>query len=82
MAKKPYGTFECPTCGEMTYIGCRHIQFVHNRPGMSMSEHAVALGKLGGSAKSDAKTKAARLNAKKGGWPKGRKRTPKKKAGE
>ena len=32
---------------------------------------AVALGKLGGRAKSDAKTKAARLNAKKGGRPKG-----------
>jgi hypothetical protein len=39
--------------------------------------HAVALGKLGGSAKSPAKTEAARKNAKKGGWPKGRKRTPK-----
>lgn len=35
---------------------------------------AVALGKLGGRAKSDAKTKAAQKNAKKGGWPKGRKR--------
>ena len=39
---------------------------------------AVALGKLGGRAKSDAKTKAARLNAKKGGWPKGKKRGPRK----
>lgn len=38
--------------------------------------HAVALGKLGGRARSDAKTKAARKNAKKGGWPKGRKRKP------
>ena len=37
---------------------------------------AVALGKLGGRAKSDAKTKAARENAKKGGWPKGKKRGP------
>lgn len=35
---------------------------------------AVALGRLGGSATSKSKTKAARLNAKKGGWPKGRKR--------
>jgi len=35
---------------------------------------AVALGRLGGAAKSKAKTMAARENAKKGGWPKGRKR--------
>jgi len=41
-----------------------------------MAKHpaAVALGRLGGQAKSAAKTKAARANAKKGGWPKGRKR--------
>lgn len=39
---------------------------------------AVALGKLGGRATSEAKTKAARENAKKGGWPKGRKRGPRK----
>jgi hypothetical protein len=42
--------------------------------------HAQALGKLGGSVSSDAKTAAARLNAKKGGWPKGKPRgtrTPK-----
>ena len=37
---------------------------------------AVALGKLGGRAKSEAKTRAARENAKKGGWPKGKKRKP------
>lgn len=37
---------------------------------------AVALGKLGGAARSEAKTKAARENAKKGGWPKGKKRGP------
>jgi len=35
---------------------------------------AVALGKLGGRVRSEAKTKAARENAKKGGWPKGKKR--------
>ena len=35
-----------------------------------------AIGKAGGQAKSAAKTKAARENAKKGGWPKGRKRKP------
>jgi hypothetical protein len=33
-----------------------------------------AIGRAGGSAKSAAKTKAARANAKKGGWPKGKKR--------
>jgi hypothetical protein len=37
---------------------------------------AVALGKLGGRVRSEAKAKAARENAKKGGWPKGRKRKP------
>jgi hypothetical protein len=35
---------------------------------------AVALGRLGGKARSDSKTAAARQNAKKGGWPKGRPR--------
>lgn len=35
---------------------------------------AVALGKKGGSRSSEAKSVAARLNAKKGGWPKGKKR--------
>jgi hypothetical protein len=39
--------------------------------------HAQALGKLGGSVTSDAKTAAARLNARKGGWPKGKPRKPK-----
>lgn len=39
---------------------------------------AVALGALGGRVSSAAKTEAARLNAKKGGWPKGRPRGPKK----
>jgi hypothetical protein len=37
---------------------------------------AVSLGRRGGRVKSAAKTKAARENAKKGGWPKGRKRKP------
>ena len=37
-------------------------------------EAAAALGCKGGSAKSEAKTKANRENAKKGGWPKGRPR--------
>jgi len=34
--------------------------------------NAVALGKLGGLAKSDAKTAAVRENGKKGGRPKGK----------
>ena len=38
---------------------------------------AVALGKLGGRVRSDAKTHAARANGKKGGYPKGRPRKPK-----
>ena len=42
----------------------------------------VALGKLGGAARSEAKTKAARQNAKKGGWPKGKKRPVKGKKAE
>lgn len=33
--------------------------------------HAQALGKLGGAARSDAKTAACRANGRKGGWPKG-----------
>lgn len=35
-----------------------------------MNKHAQQLGKLGGSVKSPAKTKAAQLNGKKGGRPK------------
>ena len=35
---------------------------------------AVALGRLGGAARSEKKAEAARMNAKKGGWPKGRPR--------
>lgn len=38
--------------------------------------HAQALGRIGGKATSKAKTAAARKNAKKGGWPKGRPRKP------
>jgi hypothetical protein len=37
---------------------------------------AVMLGRLGGKVKSAAKTAAARQNAKKGGWPKGKPRKP------
>jgi hypothetical protein len=36
---------------------------------MSKNKNAVALGRLGGQAKSDTKTEAARKNAKKGGRP-------------
>ena len=35
-----------------------------------MNKHAQALGKKGGSVKSEAKTKASRENGKKGGRPK------------
>lgn len=38
---------------------------------------AVTLGRLGGKATSEAKAAAARENAKKGGWPKGKPRKPK-----
>jgi len=41
---------------------------------------AVALGRLGGQATSEAKTLAVRKNAKLGGWPKGRKRKKGRKA--
>jgi hypothetical protein len=41
---------------------------------MKTNQAAATLGKLGGSVKSKAKAEAARLNGKKGGWPKGRKR--------
>lgn len=43
---------------------------------MSKNRAAVALGKMGGKVKSEAKTKAAQLNGKKGGRPKNN--TPKK----
>jgi hypothetical protein len=43
---------------------------------MAKNPHAVALGRRGGKAKSEAKAAAARANAKKGGWPKGKKRKP------
>lgn len=36
----------------------------------------INVGSLLGSVKSEAKTAAARANAKKGGWPKGKKRRP------
>lgn len=36
----------------------------------------AAIGRRGGKASSEAKTLAARENAKKGGWPKGRPRKP------
>jgi hypothetical protein len=45
-----------------------------------VKEAAAILGRLGGKAKSPAKTRAARKNAKLGGWPKGRPRKRAKKA--
>lgn len=41
---------------------------------MPKNPAAVALGTLGGKSTSDAKKAAARLNGKKGGYPKGRPR--------
>lgn len=41
---------------------------------VSISEAARTLGRKGGQAKSEKKTIAARRNAKKGGWPKGKPR--------
>jgi len=41
-----------------------------------LSSAASILGRKGGSAKSEAKARAAKENAKKGGWPKGRPRKP------
>lgn len=40
----------------------------------SKNPAAVALGKIGGSAKSDKKSKSSAANGKKGGWPKGKPR--------
>ena len=39
----------------------------------TVSKYLSQLGKKGGTAKSDAKAEAARLNGKKGGRPKGKK---------
>jgi len=48
------------------------------QPERTVNPHdaASALGRLGGKARSAAKTKAARENGKRGGWPKGRPRKP------
>lgn len=43
---------------------------------VSGDPYASVLGKRGGMVKTEAKARAARENAKKGGWPKGRKRGP------
>lgn len=43
-----------------------------------MREYLAAIGRKGGKASSEAKAQAARENAKKGGWPKGKPRKPKK----
>ena len=42
-----------------------------------MNKAAQSLGRLGGLAKSAAKTAEVRENAKLGGWPKGKSRKPK-----
>lgn len=56
---------KCPKCGTDIEI--------------TPEDAAAALGKKGGSAKSERKTEAVRENAKKGGWKKG---TPRKKKEE
>jgi hypothetical protein len=38
-------------------------------------KYLAAIGRRGGKVKSAAKTEAARANARRGGWPKGQKRT-------
>ena len=43
-----------------------------------MNKTAAQFGRLGGKATSEAKAKAARENGKLGGWPKGKKRGPRK----
>jgi hypothetical protein len=42
---------------------------------MTTKEAAKHLGRIGGKARSRKKTEAVRKNAKKGGWPKGKKRS-------
>ena len=47
------------------------------RDGLNVfSLSASEIGRKGGSVSSEAKTAAVRINAKKGGWPKGKKRKP------
>lgn len=56
-------------------VVCHKPQHQHwLRQALDVESFAAALGRIGGRVKSKAKTKAARENAKKGGWPKGRKR--------
>jgi len=47
---------------------------VRGTEGPEVNKAAQSLGRLGGKARSKAKTLAARQNAKKGGWRKGKKR--------
>lgn len=54
--------FKCEACGHDNEIDA--------------TTAAAAFGSLGGSATSRRKARAARANAKLGGWPKGKKRGP------
>ncbi len=68
-------TMRCPGCGERVpqhqYGELRPVP--HNCPrSITKNQAAVALGSI----RSPKKAAAARLNGKKGGWPKGRKRGP------
>lgn len=58
----------------------RQKRETRNRLEFVKNPAAVALGRLGGKATSEAKTRAVRENAKLGGWPKGRKRKKSRKA--
>jgi hypothetical protein len=62
-ARKTEKVMICPNCG---------TEFPHD----CALEYTSRIGKLGGAAKSARKTAACRLNAKLGGWPRGRKRGP------
>src|SRR5207247_1669157 len=46
------------------------------KPKSEITKYLASIGRKGGKITSEAKTKAARKNAKKGGWPKGRPRKP------
>jgi hypothetical protein len=44
------------------------------KPNSEITKYLASIGRKGGKVRSEAKARAARKNAKKGGWPKGRQR--------
>jgi hypothetical protein len=58
-------------CGRKWECACPSCKIERSKV---KNHHAVALGAIGGSVKSEAKAKAVRENGKLGGWKKGRKR--------